>query len=118
MEGMTNKIELYTKERIEALCELTKKSLTDHEIMLIVASKKIRFENDLNQELEYMKYMLVYIIIALKMLNKGGSLVLRTYNTNVPYSCSMLFILYKNFDQLTIIKPLSSNLHSSVLIQT
>jgi cap1 methyltransferase len=111
---MENKLECYTKDNIELLCEHVKMLLPEQEIMLIYASKKIKFENEMNQELAYMKYMLAYIILTFKLLNKGGSLMLRTYDQNIPFTCSLLFLLYKNFDQITIIKPLASNLHSAV----
>eukprot|EP01022_Parablepharisma_sp_SALTPOND_P016734 TRINITY_DN2526_c0_g1_i1.p2 TRINITY_DN2526_c0_g1~~TRINITY_DN2526_c0_g1_i1.p2 ORF type:complete len:341 (-),score=44.44 TRINITY_DN2526_c0_g1_i1:458-1480(-) len=113
LSNMENKLESFSKENIEKLCGLIKEVLNEEEILLLVASKKIRFENELNQEVEYMKYFLVYLIIAFKLLNKGGSFVLRTYDHHIPFTCAMLFLLYKHFDQITIIKPLSSNLHSA-----
>ncbi|MDR3548320.1 MAG: hypothetical protein P4M11_08680 [Candidatus Pacebacteria bacterium] len=114
IEDAENKMDYYTKDNIERLCNYAKGVLMGQEVLLLVGSKKVRFENELNQELECMKYMLVYVIMALKLLSKGGSLVLRTYDNHIPFTCSMLLILYKNFEQITIIKPLSSNLHSAV----
>jgi len=110
---MNNTITCYTKENIEKLCELTKEILNEEEILVIVGSKKIVFENELNQELEFTKYFLVFIIIAFKLLNKGGSLVLRTYDHHIPFTCQLIFLLCRKFERITIIKPLASNLHSA-----
>ena len=103
----------YAKGSIENLCEIIKESLNDQEILLFVGSKKISYANELNQELEYTKYFLVYLIIAFKLLNRGGSLVLRTYDLHMPFSSQLVFLLSNNFEQITIMKPLSSNLHSA-----
>ena len=111
---LDNKVETFTCKNIDLICDFAKEELKDQEIMLVIGSKKIGFQDELNQELAFAKYLLAYIIIALKTLSKGGSLVLRTYDQNLPFTCAMLFILYKSFDELTIIKPLSSNLHSAV----
>ena len=110
---LENLLDHFSRETIEKFCDFVKSTLDNLEILLMVASRKIRFENELNQETEYMKYLLVYLIIAFKLLNKGGSLVLRTYDHHIPFTCTMLFLLYRHFDQVTIIKPLSSNLHSA-----
>jgi hypothetical protein len=110
---MDNTLTCYTKESIEKFCELAKELLTEEEILVIVGSKKVPFENELNQELEFVKYFLVYIIIGFKLLNKGGSLVLRTYDHHTPFTCQLVFLLCKKFEKVTIIKPLASNLHSA-----
>lgn len=111
---LENKIEVFSLENIETICKLTREIFHDQEIMVVVGSKKIRFENAFSQECEFTKYMLVYILLAFKLLNKGGSLVLRTYDINLPFTCGLLYILYQSFDQITIIKPLTSNIYSGV----
>jgi hypothetical protein len=111
---LENKMECYSRERMTGFMNYAKQELAGQEVMLVVGSKKIPFLNELNQEQELMKYLVVYIIMGLSLLNKGGSLVLRTYDLNIPFSCGLLFILHKYFDQLTIMKPLASNLHSAV----
>lgn len=112
--AIENRIECFTRDNIEKLSKSISDQLQDQEIMIFMGAKKVKFLNDMNQEKEYMKYMLVYVIIGLKLLYKGGSLILRTYDLNIPFSCDLLFILYKHFDNLTIMQPLASNLHSAV----
>eukprot|EP00826_Nyctotherus_ovalis_P043954 TRINITY_DN4697_c0_g2_i5.p1 TRINITY_DN4697_c0_g2~~TRINITY_DN4697_c0_g2_i5.p1 ORF type:complete len:274 (+),score=112.12 TRINITY_DN4697_c0_g2_i5:1080-1901(+) len=113
MPDFDNILSSYTKENIEKLCEFAKEALNEEEILVVIGSKKVVFENELNQELDFIKYFLVYIIIAFKLLNKGGSLVLRTYDHHLPFTCQLLYLLCKKFEQITIIKPLTSNLHSA-----
>lgn len=113
MPDFDNMLSSYTKENIEKFCELTREALNEEEILVVIGSKKVAFENELNQELDFIKYFLVYTIIAFKLLNKGGSLVLRTYDHHLPFTCQMVYLLCKKFEQITIIKPLTSNLHSA-----
>jgi len=110
---LENNFDYYTVPHLEKVCNTMKEQLADQEIMVMVGSKKIKYENELNQELDCAKYMLVYIIAAFKLLAKGGSLVLRTYDHHTPFTCGLMFLLYKHFDQIAVIKPLSSNLHSA-----
>jgi hypothetical protein len=113
MPELDNHSNTYTCTSINKLIQLLKTQLKEQDILLLIASKKIPYQNELNQELEYIKYFIVYLIIALKVLNRGGTLILRTYDNHLPITCTLIFLLHMHFEQVTIIKPLSSNLHSA-----
>ncbi|KAG9389787.1 FtsJ-like methyltransferase [Carpediemonas membranifera] len=60
------------------------------------------------QEIESKRLVLCQAIVALTIVRKGGHFVLKIFDSFSPFTVSVLYILYTQFETFTIIKPYSS----------
>ena len=72
-------------------------------------------EKDSNLEEKYMKLYLAYsIYLSVKLLARGGNLIVKLYNTCHPATIEMIYFVASLFNSVSLIKPLSFPPHSSV----
>ena len=87
--------------------------LENYGVNLFIARKFIKYSPDYNQELKYRKFMLINIILCFELLNKGGKFVLKIYDSFSLFTISLIYILYQNFEKITVIKPFSTRPYSA-----
>lgn len=76
---------------------------------LVLANGKIKTDNVLDLEMCNTRLILSEIYTSLKILLKGGHLVLRIFGSNRNITKQLLFILSCSFQQTYLIKPVTSN---------
>lgn len=81
---------------------------------LITADGSIDVSYDQNHE-EQLSFKLIFaeVLIALQTLNNNGTFIFKIFNTLTMVTNQLLFILYKIFNKIHIIKPRTTNVTSS-----
>lgn len=86
-------------------------------LMLIISDLSWK-EEDSNLEEKYMTQYLAYsLYMAAKLLARGGNLIVKLYNTYHPTTIELIYTISSMFSQISLIKPLNSAPHSSVLFK-
>ena len=66
-------------------------------------------------EEKYMKLYFVYsIYLAVKLLARGGNIIIKLYNTYHPATIELIYMISNLFNTISVIKLLSSPPHSAV----
>lgn len=71
------------------------------------------WKNENNQEQEAYILVIAQILLAIKVLNKNGSFVLKIFETYTKISLKLISILNDLFDKVYIFKPLTSRISNS-----
>ncbi len=87
--------------------------LENYGVNLFIARKFIKYSPDYSQEMKYRKFMLINIILCFELLNKGGYFILKIYDSFSLFTISLIYILYQNFEKITVIKPFSTRPYSA-----
>ena len=104
------------KLSIDFLNNITKKISEKTEgymVNLYIARKVIPFSPDYSQEIRYKKFLLINTLLAFKCLNNGGNFIIKLYDTFTPFTISLIYIIFKNFECVSIFKPVSTRQYSS-----
>lgn len=102
-------------ETIEKFADEVLAFTTEPSLMLIFSDLAWK-EKDSNLEEKYMKLYLGYsIYLSVKLLARGGNLVVKLSNTSHPATIEMIYIVASMFNSISLIKLLSSSPHSSVI---
>ena len=80
---------------------------------LFIARKVISFNPDYSQELKYKKFLLINTLLAFKCLAHGGNFIIKLYDTFTPFTIGLIYIIFKNFESVSIFKPVSTRQYSS-----
>ncbi|KAJ3273681.1 FtsJ methyltransferase domain-containing protein 2, partial [Terramyces sp. JEL0728] len=92
--------------RIENIKEFV---LSVPKVELAVADGGFSVLNDeRNQEEQSKELLLSQILVAMQVLVKGGTLVLKLFETKTVFTLELLYLLYLSFDTVSIIKPKTS----------
>ncbi|KAL9647450.1 hypothetical protein ABK040_006811 [Willaertia magna] len=96
-------------ENIRALSKLIDQGTNGRGVALVTGDGGFSVHGVENSQ-EYLTHQLVLcqMITALMILRKGGAFVCKLFDLNTWFSCSLMFILHQNFDNMTIVKPFSS----------
>ena len=108
LELLNNNNSLLSEEFVNRVESLIEERTSGQKIFIMYACKELEMKEIVSQELGYKKYMVIYTLIALKCLCRGAHLVLKLYDMFTPFTNELIYILYKNFEQITIVKPFSS----------
>lgn len=100
-------------DKIKQLTENVLEKTDGIGVTLFMARKFLKFDKEINQEIKYKKFMLLNTIIGLGVLSTGGNFVLKIYDMFTNFTVSLIYILYNQFENLTIIKPFSTRPHSA-----
>lgn len=83
-----------------------------YKVNLYIARKVIKFDPNSSQEIKYKKFLLINILLALKVLSKDGNFVIKLYDTFTPFTIGLIYIIFKNFENVSIFKPVSTRQYS------
>ena len=93
---------LYNKEVVNAFAERVKK------VDLVTADGGFEAKNENNKEVEHLKLFLAESLTAFKVLNKGGTFILKIYDIFTRPTLELLFLLSSVFKNVNLVKPVSS----------
>ena len=82
-------------------------------VNLYIARKVIEFNPDYSQEIKYKKFLLNNTLLAFKCLSYGGNFVIKLYDTFTPFTIGLIYIIFKNFESVSIFKPVTTRQYSS-----
>lgn len=74
------------------------------------AGENLNKGQDYNDEMTTKQLYLCQLYLALKVLRIGGNFVMRTGNLFTIFSASLIYLLYRCFDRISIFKPKTSDL--------
>ena len=80
---------------------------------LFIARKVIPFNPKYSQEIRYKKFFLINTLLAFKCLAKDGNLIIKLYDTFTPFTIGLIYIIFKNFQSVSIFKPVTTRHYSS-----
>ena len=83
-----------------------------YKVNLYIARKVIKFSPDSSQEIRYKKFLLVNTCLAFKLLNNGGNFIIKLYDTFTPFTIGIIYMIFKNFESVSIFKPVSTRQYS------
>ena len=83
-----------------------------YKVNLYIARKVIKFSPDSSQEIKYKKFLLVNTLLAFKTLNNGGNFIIKLYDTFTHFTVGLIYMIFKNFENVTIFKPVSTRQYS------
>ena len=83
-----------------------------YKVNLYIARKVIKFSPDSSQEIRYKKFLLVNTLLAFKLLNNGGHFIIKLYDTFTPFTIGIIYMIFKNFENVSIFKPVSTRQYS------
>jgi 23S rRNA U2552 (ribose-2'-O)-methylase RlmE/FtsJ len=75
---------------------------------LVTADGGFEAKNENNKEVEHLKLFLAETLTAFKILNKGGSFILKIYDIFTRPTLELLYLLSKTFKNVELVKPVSS----------
>ena len=84
----------------------------EYKVNLYIARKTIKFSPDASQEIKYKKFLLINILLAFKVLNSGGNFIIKLYDTFTPFTIGLIYMIFKNFERVSIFKPVSTRQYS------
>ena len=80
---------------------------------LFIARKVIKFNPEYSQEIKYEKFLLIITLLAFKCLSCGGNFIIKLYDTFTPFTIGIIYMIFKNFENVSIFKPVSTRQYSS-----
>ena len=83
-----------------------------YKVNLYIARKVIKFNPESSQEIRYKKFLLVNTLLAFKILNNGGHFIIKLYDTFTPFTIGIIYMIFKNFENISIFKPVSTRQYS------
>ena len=99
-------------EFINNIVKKIKEKTDGYMVNLYIARKVIKFEPNSSQEIKYKKFLLINILLAFKMLNHEGNFIIKLYDTFTPFTIGLIYIIFKNFESVSIFKPVSTRQYS------
>ena len=82
-------------------------------VNLYIARKVIEFNPDYSQEIKYKKFLLINTLLAFKCLSFGGNFIIKLYDTFTPFTIGLIYLIFKNFESVSIFKPVTTRQYSS-----
>lgn len=93
---------LYNKDVVNAFAERVGK------VDLVTADGGFLAKDENNKEVEHLKLFLAETLTAFKILNKGGSFILKIYDIFTQPTLELLFLLANTFKTVELKKPVTS----------
>lgn len=100
-------------EFLNKIAEKINKETETYGVNFYIAKKVIKYVPNQSQEMLYRNFLLANIILCFDTLNTGGNFVIKIYDSFSLFTVSLIFILFKSFEKITIVKPFSSRPYSA-----
>lgn len=108
--GDDNTGDLYNpKNLLHFLNEAEKNSCS-----LVTADGGFDYSDDFNSQ-EYLSYKLIFseVFLALSLLKKNGTFICKIFDIFTIHTVNILYLLYTSFEEIILIKPVTSRLTNS-----
>ena len=99
----------FIKNITKTISEQTEENMVD----LFIARKVIDFNPDYSQEIQYKKFFLINTLLAFKCLARDGNFIIKLYDTFTHFTIGLIYLIFKNFERVSIFKPVSTRPYSS-----
>lgn len=73
----------------------------------------INYKGELSVEDECRQWSLCYCVLALSLLRPSGTFIMKMFKSLTPFTVGLLYIMYRCFQKLTIVKLNSCGAHSA-----
>lgn len=73
----------------------------------------INYKGELSVEDECRQWSLSYCVLALSLLRPNGNFIMKMFKSLTPFTVGLLYLMYRCFGKLTIVKPNSCGAHSA-----
>ena len=100
-------------ELINDIAEKINQITEGNMVNLFVARKVLDFSPDSSQEVRYKKFLLTNTLVALKLLTNNGHFIIKLYDTFTPFTIGIIYLIFKNFENITVFKPVTTRQYSS-----
>lgn len=97
---------------INKIVDVINQKTDGYNVNLYIARKIIRFDPYSSQEIKYKKFFLINTLLAFKILNSGGNFIIKLYDMFTPFTIGLIYMIFKNFENVTIFKPVSTRQYS------
>ena len=114
--GENRDIDENSKISVDFINNIAKKIFEKTEVNMVdlfIARKVINFNPEYSQEIKYEKFLLINILLAFKCLSYGGNFIIKLYDTFTPFTIGLIYMIFKNFESVTIFKPVTTRQYSS-----
>eukprot|EP00742_Colponemidia_sp_Colp-10_P011165 GILJ01012377.1.p1 GENE.GILJ01012377.1~~GILJ01012377.1.p1 ORF type:complete len:679 (+),score=102.48 GILJ01012377.1:143-2038(+) len=114
LEVLTGSSMSLQDESIQSLIEIVNRATEDQGVHLVLAygSKHSGESWHVRSERDMTSLLLGEVTVAMQLLAQHGTLVVRLYETASSFTVGLLYILYRHFEQISIVKPRSTSLDS------
>ncbi|KNC85528.1 hypothetical protein SARC_02289 [Sphaeroforma arctica JP610] len=94
---------------IRAFTKLTSIKSNKTGLHLMMADGGFSVEGEENYQEEILKQLvLCQFTVALSVLRKGGNFVCKIFDMFTPFTVGLVYVMYKHFDEVCILKPFTS----------
>jgi len=114
--GENRDIDENSKISVDFINNIAKKIFEKTEVNMVdlfIARKVIKFNPEYSQEIKYEKFLLINTLLAFKCLSHGGNFIIKLYDTFTPFTIGLIYMIFKNFESVTIFKPVTTRQYSS-----
>jgi len=107
--GVDDTGDITRNENMKQLSDEIDKGTEGRGVALLLADGGFSVQEDYNQQ-EILTRQIVFcqFITSLLVLRKGGTFVCKVFDVYTNFSASLLYMLYQNFENFSIIKPFTS----------
>ncbi|CAI2185435.1 14363_t:CDS:10, partial [Funneliformis geosporum] len=107
--GIDDTGDLYKEENIRDFAKVVKKETQEGGVDLVTADGGFDVKGQERYQESLLKQLILCQVITMFMtLRKNGDFVLKVFDIFTPFTGGIVWILYRHFEKLCIIKPLSS----------
>lgn len=107
--GINDDGDVYDPENIRSLDELVKEETMDSGVHFMMADGGFSVEGQENiQEILSKQLYLAQCLVALTVVRTKGHFVVKLFDLFTPFSVSLIYLMYKCFQQICICKPNTS----------
>eukprot|EP00842_Homolaphlyctis_polyrhiza_P006160 jgi/Hompol1/6545/HPOL_003565-RA len=101
--------DLYNDNNIVAFSQAVMEKTRHHGVDLVMADGGFSVLGDeIHQEEHSVQLMLCQILTMFRILKKGGSFVIKSFEILSPVTAELVYMLYSCFTRITVVKPLAS----------
>eukprot|EP01097_Dermamoeba_algensis_P003803 TRINITY_DN2588_c0_g2_i3.p1 TRINITY_DN2588_c0_g2~~TRINITY_DN2588_c0_g2_i3.p1 ORF type:complete len:485 (+),score=102.70 TRINITY_DN2588_c0_g2_i3:135-1589(+) len=109
MEGAEGTANICSNTDIKTFCKIINKGTNNEGVSLVVADGGMSIDKEeLSQEYKVRQLVLCEFLTMFSVLKKGGDFVCKLFDAFLPFTVGLLYILYRNFEKISIVKPYAS----------
>ncbi|ORX89241.1 S-adenosyl-L-methionine-dependent methyltransferase [Basidiobolus meristosporus CBS 931.73] len=101
--------DIYLEENIRNFSNTVRDATEDIGVDLVVGDGGMSVEGEENSQEGLMKQLILCQILSMfTVLRKGGDFAVKIFDVLTPFTAGLMYILYRQFEKVCILKPLTS----------